>query len=149
MRIRKGTHSDFRLPRLWFGRRTVTRTVTFAENCLYDVGSNHWNKLFGFGYGLDHHQNSVRIGWRGCNGIIEIGAYSYVAGVRCYPIATVQFKPGIPVTLRLEMGFGWTRVYAGGILLETIGVGGTWGVLLGLYYGGVPVAPHDMDIEMV
>ena len=149
MRIRKGTHSDFRLPRLWFGRRTVTRTVTFAENCLYDVGSNHWNKLFGFGYGLDHHQNSVRIGWRGCNGIMEIGAYSYVSGVRFFPEVIVRVEYDVPVVLRMEIGFGWTRVYAGGVLLETIGVGGTWGVLLGLYFGGVPVAPWDMDITMV
>lgn len=56
----------------------------FSSSCEYLLTENigQINKLIGLSVGLDHHENSIRIGWEFDQGVFKLYAYWYADGVR-------------------------------------------------------------------
>lgn len=131
----------------------------FTGSCLYTLpepDNLDWNKLFGAGFGWNHHENSVRFAWRaggiaGGNGknMVEVGAYSYLKGERFYPEAILQMEVGKPFTAEIIVENGIAEFWIdGAYLLEALPIGDApkWGFLLGPYFGGNNPAPTDIEI---
>ncbi len=71
--------------------------------------SQHWNKLWGLSFGLNHHKNSIRIGFRRTNKLsteVELCIYSYVDGVRnIVNIGTMSMGTKFEVQLRNHLDY--------------------------------------------
>ncbi len=76
-------YSDQKWWRPTFGVHAMSMDVIFDKDCLSDP-SDHWNKLFGFSLGLNHHENSVRVAWRKPpdSEKIQVCLYVYCGGER-------------------------------------------------------------------
>jgi hypothetical protein len=105
----------------------------------YDLG---WSKLIGISNALDHHQSSVRIGWRCINGQIVTSLYCYVNGER--KIKTLD-------TIASGWNYGSVEIATNAFYatvndvtdsINKTEVGDTH--LLYPYFGGTMTAPHDM-----
>lgn len=85
----------------------ISRTFTFTEDSIYDVGEDQedWNKLFGITSSpLDSQKASHMWAWRYVNNSIQLAPYSHKPdGERILPpkesILTVPFD--IPITLKI------------------------------------------------
>jgi hypothetical protein len=162
MKIRKGTHSPFRLPRLLFGTRKLAYSVKFTDSCRYDIGSDQTdiNKLFGIGYFPHHHRNSVRFGWvynPSKYQTMEIWAYWYDKGERKY-----EFMCDVPINsvayyeIATEYVKEWGWYFRLKVIFDRDVIGKavvtikpqSVGYLLRPYFGGNQTAPHNMEIWM-
>jgi hypothetical protein len=131
---------------------TETAIYHFNDEDQYDV-----NKLFGFSFGL-HHHNSVRFGWRPNEDLskMEIVGYEYINKLRVptIPIYDVEINKWYKYELKYNCG-----VFA---QIEYVITDGTktfstvhpitlkrkfnLGYRLYLYFGGNKKAPHDILI---
>lgn len=154
MIIKKGTHSNFRVPTFFHGIHKLSYDVTFTQSCVYDISDEQRdiNKLFGVGYFPYHHCDSVRFGWRYVldMGIIEILSYSYINSKRIYE--TLCFV-NIDETIKCEL-----IVNESNHVLQIDNKANTHVIdlkpkkiayLLHPYFGGNMTAPHDMEIKMI
>jgi hypothetical protein len=129
--------------------------VEFSESCKYTFDSPNqydWNKLFGWSYGW-HHDNSVRVGWRYIeDNDIQLTIYQYVNGMRVDHHTHINVPIGRPIKVKLSVvrGLPILLVRDGGrtVRMEGVETKVKWGYLLGMYFGGDEVAPHDIEICM-
>ena len=149
------------------GKISWTVRAMLGEDCLYNLNSKKYNqqsnKLEGRGYGLNHHQDSVRVAWRPVfdsttwlvpQNKFGILAYYYNKGTM-YAKSMFQVQPNewfeytvtcdrVNNTLtytspKLKVPkiyyFDWSNVPV-------------WGYKLYFYFGGDKTYPKNMDMEM-
>ena len=132
-------------------------SVCFDESCKYDLaGPDQFdvNKLFGFSIGFNHHQESIRFGWRSFGQEIELSAYAYISGKRTIEtICTVPLNTQVDLFLAVESSnYRWTVFTRNSLYRETkIPKGEPFSVGYSLwpYFGGNQSAPHDMEIKII
>lgn len=150
MIIRKGTHAPLRLPEIIWKPGRLSFNVMFTSSCAYYIGENQSdiNKLFGIGYLPHHLYNSVRFGWRYASGnYVDIFAYFYIEGKREWQlIGMVEINVANTFVITAGQSSHSFQVLGKGINcrvpLKSKGIG----YLLGPYFGGNEVAPHDIEI---
>lgn len=143
------------------------KEIVFTESTIYDIGKDQSdiNKLFGFGYGLHHHIQSDRIGWRynPTKKEIELFLYSYehIDGLtyrqKTY-ICSVNINDVLTIELRSVEKDGYRNVYVNvnnktQLTQKNISTiikheHTMFGYKLGLYFGGNQKAPHKMKIKI-
>lgn len=154
-KITAGNHytSTFQWPFTF--KKTVSKTVRFSPSCATYV-SDDINKLFGLSDGLDIHQNSVRIGWRGEGDKISLWSYVYSNGERIME-RLVDVRPDEVVMAIVGISLSG-RKYWISFLTESDAVrhrvkrkSKWWGprVLLRPYFGGDSPAPVDIEIDLI
>jgi hypothetical protein len=158
--IKKGTHAPFRIPKVIPGKyHQYSHYIVFTESCRYDLKNEDQadiNKLFGIGYFPNHHENSVRFGWRYITDLdaMEIMAYWYTNKERKWNhVCFVSIEKVYQYILNITGNFHTLSVYDG-----TSPVGDftiyddvkpmSFGYLLRPYFGGNRKAPHNMTIKI-
>lgn len=154
VRIKKGKHSYFHLPRFHLGQPFIDCTVKFMLNCQYDFNypaRNQINKLIGFSNGY-HKCNSVRVGWKYRDGHIELFAYTYIKGK---PLEHKRFC-NVPLDTMFNLRMQWLSEETLMIEVNDKGIRKIEyisyplrdkpGYYLFPFFGGQVPAPHDMDI---
>lgn len=166
--FKKGRHrSRFRFPR-FFWKQRLEFTGYFEKDCMYtphNLGVHAYaslpvNKLFGFSLGGNHHENSVRLGWRPLpydkdeGRLIGLYAYYYVNGkrtfellsrvrVREYFTAEIQILSKTLVQVSVQVGVESTVT----VFVKFDGKHNDWfNYRLFEYFGGERPTPHDITI---
>lgn len=153
MIIPAGKHAPFRWPEINCKLQVIRYDISFTESCKYNIGSSDQgdvNKLFGIGFYPYHRINSVRFGWNYDKGYtIRIHAYWYIDGIRF-----MRYMGEVPI------GKTYTYIITPTAKSHNLHIMGTglytnvpvpcnrFSYLLGPYFGGNQVAPHDMEILM-
>lgn len=159
VRIKKNRHyrsnyilRPFRIGRTWERRYTVV----FDDSARYELEDNKTqvNKLVGVGH-LFHHFNSVRVGWRYREGVVELFMYRYQNGQRTY-FRLIDVKIGESVNVRIEYktkgGKAEYLMQIGHIISHHEWTIEKWWQRIPLlyecfpYFGGIVKAPHDINI---
>ena len=128
----------------------------FDESCWYEPRNNDdktdLNKLFGLGFGLSHHKNSVRFGWRPNfreKGKIDIYAYVYDKSsdehISKY-INSVLCDDQFLLIIKLRCDDYLLTVNNKSVEIYNCEQDPCWGFYLYPYFGGNNTAPHDMTI---
>jgi hypothetical protein len=154
--IKKGKHSSNR----WFHKilnwkgRTFQAKVIFDDTCNYDIGMPDQldvNKLIGFSLSSNHHDNSVRFGWRSQDGVIIIYAYSYIDGSRIIKeMGAVELGEEILVSLEKgSSGYIFTLKQKDLSRKFELSTSLNPTYMLWPYFGGNQTAPHDMKIRIL
>ena len=77
--ILKNHHSPRNRRIIFHSSREFLALCMFDQSCIYSFSdrnsTNAINKIFGYSFGSNHHNNSFRLGWRCRNNLIEILAY--------------------------------------------------------------------------
>lgn len=163
--IRKGKHYCHPRPfSLKWNLKTLAFDFTFLPDCMYNLGNEDqfdYNKLFGIGWGLNHHKNSYRLGWRYdvVSGKIEIAQYYYNKGVRKFnTILFVEIGKTYGVKLKFLRDNNSITAYIidleAGVLMDSTDLDyyfesvSRFSFLLFPYFGGNQTAPHDMNISI-
>jgi hypothetical protein len=152
MIIKAGTHAPMRWPKLIYGMSPLRYEITFTPSCAYYIGADQSdiNKLFGIGYWPHHRHNSVRFGWRySSSNYIDIFAYFYKDGERFWQMIG-RVGMNIPYTfIMMPSGHNHTMQILGRGIHAVVPVKPSkFAYLLGSYFGGNRVAPHDIEIKM-
>jgi len=158
--IKKGRHTSS--PLLFLQRfipnfcKAFHFTVEFDKACLYHLDGADTldiNKLFGIGNGINHHNNSVRIGWR-CvdNQNIELVTYLYINKIRQEEIILSVIKPEEKVMCQILFIDKQVIITTTSINVTKTAVLDVkkqlFGFLLWPYFGGNNTAPREMKIEL-
>ena len=157
-RIAKGRHGSLHF-RPFICKRFLKYRVLFTNSCLYNLGNHNQldiNKLFGLAFGIHHHRNSVRVGWRtdGVSDKISLFAYYYVNGERKWsPLCEVEPNRLYDLSIDVVPGayvFEVEDVQSSASFTYTVSRPRVpWpGYYLYPYFGGNETAPHDMTIMM-
>ncbi len=147
-KLLQGKHYSRHGFKLFFSAKPLLFQALFSTNCLYQDPQNpgQINKLWGRSFGL-HTKNPARIGWRGCNGTLELFAYLHQNGKIFYEkMGECELREWITFriekrksTIEIEIKGKETRVYSFDDLPQ-------WGYQLYPYFGGQLPAPHQMEI---
>lgn len=146
--VKKGNHRSTIGWRPFF-RSTFKFTFYLGDTHMYRDKYDHINKLYGFSDGcLNHHKNSIRIGYVNKGGVTELYLYQYVFGVRnevflsevstkaAYDVKIICHKTSYTVLLD---GLHVARVP------RRLMSPNSYKHILYPYYGGNPVAPHELE----
>jgi hypothetical protein len=116
-KIRAGNNysNRFNLPLphrpLWKPTEMVAK-LTLNESMVYRNDNDGWMKLCGFSRG-HHHDNSFRFVWRCVNGVLQIGAYCYVGGIRDWQLIeewrVYKVPFGTAFYLQVNVLIGWVK----------------------------------------
>ncbi len=164
IKINKGKHSPNILTRIshmgfYIDRTIHPRIITFKDNCKYNFNNDDQldiNKIFGITLGLNHHENSIRVGWRWDikTNSVELVSYVYLNNVR-QPEKHICFvKPNTKIhvdIVRRESKTGAITITKDGKHFGAVHFdvdGPFFGYLLGAYFGGNNPAPHQIEIEV-
>jgi hypothetical protein len=146
-----------RFPAIINTKKIFRFETEFNENCIYQLPNNDpdnldINKLYGYSFGLDHHIDSIRIGWN-CeknNGMISLFAYYYNKGVRCIlPLLDIPPHKTFKTTIINNPQLGKFQLIVNNNLFDfkyDYNELTRYGLLLHPYFGGNEVAPHKMNI---
>jgi len=150
-RIRKGKH------RCWPVKIGLTKRdfhkwkVRFNLSCVYNTGNDDINKLCGFGYLWNMHEESARFGWRWntTKGCIELFSYCYIRGMRVsHFMADLEINNLYEISLtKLENSY---RFIALGVTYFEQGVNHKkkWKYPANFFFGGDSPAPHLVKVEI-
>ena len=133
--IKKCNHYSGKRFRFFFRKRKLSATLTFHKTCRYE-GDNQIteqiNKVVGFG-SLNHHKNSIRIGWRYnvFNDNIDLFTYEYNKGKR-----TIIYMKSVKIGTPCDVSISSSKVY-------------WFGKYLFPYFGGKAPAPHTIKISVI
>lgn len=157
--IFKGFHISHIFPRFHSEKSFINFSFKFDQNCLYnlnDLNNLDINKLYGLGFGLNHHKQSFRLGWncQSPNGKIQIHAYYYNDGIRKIEyICDVDINTEYNCYLYLDRTSN--KVFVD-ISKDAWNINKQyvfrfkdclrWGFFLFPYFGGDEFAPHKMSI---
>lgn len=151
MIIPAGKHAPFRLPDPLWRIKPLRYQVTFTESCKYRLSAENQedvNKIFGIGFYPYHRMNSVRFGWNYLEkDFIRIWSYWYLDSVRyCRYMGDVVIGKTYTYTI-IPRPYSHNLHVLGRGLSATVPVPSRpLGYVLGPYFGGNSVAPHDMEI---
>jgi hypothetical protein len=145
---------------LYFYHRDLTFEVCFKESCKYDLKNDDQldvNKLFGRSYGINHHDNSIRVGWRynPLIGKIMLYSYCYANGVRKIShLQNVEVEETFFIKIKHDLTpsiiiSGTKNDRPGVYMLRWM----PWklkkfGYKLFPYFGGNSTAPHNMSVYL-
>lgn len=74
LKISKGNHKNFRLPKITF-RKKIEGTIAFLGDMSYEIDRQFdTNKVVGLSDSWNHLRHSVRIGWRWYRGELQVMA---------------------------------------------------------------------------
>lgn len=142
------------------GSQIIGYELLFDESCEYLLNNGDqqdWNKLYGWGLGLNHQENSIRLVWRynAIEKVIEVAPYLYIDGKRTMPTKEqiVKVKIGEKIKTSIEVLDNVARVV---IESDKCHISefkfdedasnkplfGCW-----YYFGGNRKAPHDITIR--
>ena len=142
----------FCLPRYIKTKNIIqSKRITFTQSCI--TNQNHTNKLFGFSVGglFSIHKNSFRFGFKSKSGKLYAVAYFYINKQR-FDIEMLQLSTGTEYIMAIERsenkvvfsisndGFSFAEKE---VLFNHTS---NKGLKLGIYYGGKPKAPHDINL---
>lgn len=118
---------------------------TLAPENQYDI-----NKLYGFSEGLNHQQNSARIGWRWSDSALRLFGYTYVNGRRIeQEIKKVDIGATIACTIRIDSNYYWFKVDKDSVRMERgLDTDTADGYQLFPYFGGDEPAPQLINIRI-
>lgn len=167
--IKKGLHYSRKISiflglklRIQF-RNKLSFDAIFTEDCLYDSSSlgssaTSINKLYGFSNSLNHHSDSIRIGWRSVEvdgrRTIELLSYVYSRGERLVshllyvdPLTVVNctirdFGSFYRISIRTALDSKHSDVYVDDQRKYKL----PFYYHLFPYFGGQHAAPNDMTI---
>lgn len=149
--INEGKHfTDERFPQLLPLTNGIYGEFILGEETVPSFEHDHINKIVGLAVGIDHHDNSLRIGWMFSNDLFHLYAYAYHNGKRHhkfitavhighkveYYIAVIEGVPTIHVD-DYRVAFDFQYDYS----VKT-------GSLLFPYYGGQPTAPNTIKLKL-
>lgn len=142
------------------GSQIIGYELLFDESCEYllDNGDQYdWNKLYGWGFGLNHHEDSVRLVWRYnlIEKVIEVAPYLYIEGKKTMPTKEqiIKVKIGEKIKTSIEVLDNIARViietdkcypfeFIFDISVSNKPLLGCW-----FYFGGNRKATHDITIR--
>lgn len=134
--------------------------LLFDGSCGYLLNNgdqNDWNKIYGWGFGLNHHKNSTRLVWRynPIEQVIEVAPYCYIDGKCVLPTKSqiIQIKIGEKIRTSIEILGNTARVIIESDITtcqydikfsdcKKKPLFGCW-----FYFGGNKKAPHDIVIR--
>ena len=150
MIIKKGTHKSWQCPELILNRDIIRYIVRFDDSCRYNIGKDQGdiNKLFGVGYFPHHQRNSVRIGWNYHpeTDKIRLYAYWYINGVRDWLyMDSVNIGEYVYLSIYINRGTHLIDIKEKTFVIVSKG---SFGYLLGPYFGGNQTAPHNINLEI-
>ena len=137
---------------------TLVFTTEFTEDMWYFPTYEHINKLFGFSDGgMNHHNNSIRIGWKPTRNENEftVFAYAYIDGERYIETLDTVKVGKNSFTIQTFDTHYLIEVYDGKEITKPVIVErGERSVewykhLLFPYFGGKPTAPRAMTIPIM
>lgn len=162
-KIKKNRHySQWTMPQLHLHASGFKIIVKFSENCIYNKSElgYDWadiNKLYGLGFGLNHHNNSFRIGWRAEGKKIHLFSYWYDNHKLNYDsIGIINVNEEYAITV--NFGTKKTNVtvfnknsitYMYNTIIFNRYNKCFFGFVLNPYFGGNKTAPHDMEINIL
>ena len=143
------------IPRFHNTSKPLKFNVIFNSSCLYDLhGDDKYdvNKLYGYSEG-DHRQNSIRVGWRGINGYIEVFAYYTIDGVDSNDeISLGKFEPEELIQFRITKTNSLYHIkvnnYITAVKRGSNIKHGWFSYILKPYFGGNETAGHNMSIKI-
>ena len=158
IKIRKGRHysNEFK-PKFFCKTPTrIEHSFNFTNSCEYSLDyPDHLdiNKLFGIGFGLNHHKNSIRVGWRYSTGLgkIELLSYDYNYGSRSYNhITYIDLSKFYNISIRLNRKCNFYRIFIDNepIIQVDYQFPNKFSLKtkLGCYFGGNQTAPKNLLI---
>lgn len=164
--VQKGNHYSAHLPEFHFGITRLVFDFIFDDSCVYNhngIDQFDWNKVYGLGFGLNHHKNSYRVGsrWDLASGRMELGHYYYNNYVRSFPtMCSVELNQQCNSYISLDKRSNtiWNTIcvfvdgreeiiYSDGINFDFKGVP-SWGLMLDPYFGGNKVAVRDYNLKL-
>lgn len=161
-KIPEGQHNQLRIPGFVWAKK-FKFNATFDSSAIYDINDLSLNKLLGFSdcNFQHHHKNSARIAWRSRDGQIDLFAYVYQNGQRITGVGPTGKKeqgiylggttPNVTNTFTIEVkGNKYIFQYNGvsKVLPRGCDKKNALGYKLFPYFGGLKVAPHDIEIEI-
>ena len=131
-------------------------SVRFDPSCSYELpGPDNFdvNKLVGHSIGWNHHQESVRFGWRSSQDKIELSAYAYIEGQRhIETMCQVPLNMEVDLFILVEQAHYRFIVFRDGLLHAELELKKERrfqpGYRLWPYFGGDRPAPHKIRIEL-
>jgi hypothetical protein len=159
--IREDHHSPQNRRFIFQSSREFSIVCMFEKSCLYsfaDSSALHAvNKIFGYSFGSNHHNNSFRIGWRCKDSLIEVLAYWYIKRERFDDLLFV-IKPGKRFFINAKIECEKVMVKYQIEDMEPVGRDvlynpeklrlKKWGYVNFPYFGGISKAPNDMVIYL-
>jgi len=163
--IKKGKHYHKTLWRIYphIGLSFLSYNVVFDPSCWYNIKKigDHTNKLFGLGFGINHHKDSIRVGWRPVEDSDKIALYSYTYhnGERFIEaICKVSVNTKFNISIIIDYHGGKYKIVISDLKQKSIieysqdfnfyDCFDIWGFRLFPYFGGNPTAPDDVKIHM-
>lgn len=160
-KVKKGKHKFSPRPfKLFWSKKQLKFEFSFNESNIYELPNENygqWNKLCGLSdFNCYHHDQSVRIGWRGDIDGIECALYVRVDS----EFKWVEFKHKFQIgrkysgSLNIEKDKYTARIQLGGFSEQVshkryISTKNGINYLLTPYFGGKYEAPHDMDLKLL
>lgn len=155
--IPKGFHFSIPpLPIFHFNVKKVKYYIKFDRNCWYkreDVIYTGINKLCGLGFGLNHHIDSVRIGWQpDFDNENKINLYSYWYDesdnkeYQKYPLGEVCTDTGFEISIKIDNDEYEVMVFGQKFYIDNEIPDKKWGLWLRPYFGGKSRSPKTMKI---
>lgn len=150
-KIKKGSHycNKWWLP-LFVFRKSIKGTFKFSGDVSYKIEKQKdTNKLIGLSDSWNHHKDSIRIGWRYLDGVIEIMYIVYFKGER-YIGTITEVLPEMENTFSVNIGKDFYTIEVNGIVYF-FSRHSRWNFLRSIlkpYFGGTTKAPRDFNIEV-
>jgi len=158
IKIKKGRYySNEWKPKFYcYSPTRITKTFIFTESCRYDLGTVDQldvNKLFGIGLGLNHHKNSIRLGWRYDLYMNNIALYAYDYNDKDRSsryIGSVKIGDEVNLSIRMNWKQNFYRIFVNG--KESCNIQYDFPskfnikTKLGVYFGGNRECPHNMEL---
>lgn len=138
--------------RLYLFKKRWQWTCKFHDVRHKPDGSTH--KLVGVGFGLNHHRNSIRVGWQynSSKDVVDLYAYVYKDGVRTIEyMCSIAHKVDFDVVIDTYSKHWSIAINWNGLNLTTkhISGGSRWfGYFLKPYFGGVATSTVTLKIEV-
>lgn len=159
--IKKDQHSPRNRRFLLHTSREFAIVCMFDSTCVYSFPDSNAqlaiNKIFGYSFGSNHHNNSFRIGWRCRDSVIEVLAYWYIRHQRFNNLLFV-IEPGKRFFIQAAMDCEKVRI---NYLIEDLEPEykevfynpekyslKKWGYVNYPYFGGRKKSPHNMMIYL-
>jgi hypothetical protein len=145
-------------PFLHYNIKEMKYKIKFDKACWYtrnEIEYSGINKLCGLGFGLNHHNNSILIGWQPDfenKDVILLYAYWYdseqdgthQSQLICTMQTNTEFSAGIKLLEdKYEVSINENRVNIPNNFKDK-----NWGFYLRPYFGGKSESPHKMEIDI-
>jgi len=159
--IKENRHTSQNRQVILHSSNEFTILCKFEKSCYYSFADsnsiNAINKIFGYSFGSNHHNNSFRIGWRCKNNLIEVLAYWFIKR-KHFDSHLFYIEPGELFFLNAAINSMETRINYSieGRQLEYQDIVfnpdsvklKNWGYVNYPYFGGKRKAPNDMVINL-